>query len=368
MRRGENIYLRKDKRWEGRYSKGKKANGKTKYGSVYGKTLKEVREKLYPLKAKYQLIQNIHGESTISLREWGYLWLKEIESTVKPATYVNYEYKLVHYVLSTIGDYGLNELDERVGEELLAALQRQKLKPSTIQVVFRITKQCMNMAIRKNLIHKNSFQLIRLPKVEKKKTQALTRQEQKRLETAALAEKDGRGLATLLALHAGLRIGETAALTWRDIDFENNRIHVGSTFQRIIGLYSGQKTELVYSSSKTASSTRWIPMSKLLKNVLLKQKQGAAGPFVLSKKSEPVEPRLITYHFHQLREKAGIATTHFHQLRHTFATRCLESKGDISSVSALMGHSSTQMTLDTYAGSLIEQQIQVVTQMELALS
>ncbi len=44
-------------------SKGKKANGKTKYGSVYGKTLKEVREKLYPLKVKYQMIQKDQGES-----------------------------------------------------------------------------------------------------------------------------------------------------------------------------------------------------------------------------------------------------------------------------------------------------------------
>lgn len=109
-------------------------------------------------------------------------------------------------------------------------------------------------------------------------------------------------------------------------------------------------------------------MSKLLRQVLLERKKKAKGEFILSNKSEPIEPRLITYHFHKLRRKAGLATIHFHQLRHTFATRCLESKGDIMSVSALMGHSSTQMTLDTYAGSLMEQQIQVVVQMEQAIS
>ena len=45
-RRGENIYKRKDGRWEGRYKSGFKADGKTKYSSVYGKSYAEVRATL----------------------------------------------------------------------------------------------------------------------------------------------------------------------------------------------------------------------------------------------------------------------------------------------------------------------------------
>ncbi|MGG5317800.1 tyrosine-type recombinase/integrase [Enterococcus sp. AZ072] len=364
MRRGENIYYRKDKRWEGRYPRGKKANGKTKYGSVYGKTLQEVREKLYPLKLKYQICQSTQGESAMSLNEWGYRWLKEVQSGIKQSTYANYEHKLVHYVLSTIGKYGLNELDEDVAEKLLVSLVEQTLNPSTIQVIFRITKQCVNEAIRKKLIKENPFVLIQLPKVLKNKNQALTKQEQKQLETVALKEENGKGLPTILALRAGMRIGEISALMWKDIDFDTNMIHVKSTFQRVLGLYNGKRTELIYSSSKTTSSMRSIPMSQTLKQLLLYQKEQSSGDFVLCRESKPLEPRLLTAHFHKIREKAGLIQTHFHQLRHTFATRCLESQGDIVSVSALMGHSSTQMTLDTYASALVEQKIQVVTQME----
>lgn len=43
-KRGENIYKRKDGRWEVRYKNGYKANGKTRYTSVYGKTYSEVRK------------------------------------------------------------------------------------------------------------------------------------------------------------------------------------------------------------------------------------------------------------------------------------------------------------------------------------
>ena len=41
-----NIYLRKDGRWEGRYKKGVAANGRIIYGSCYGKTYRETKEKL----------------------------------------------------------------------------------------------------------------------------------------------------------------------------------------------------------------------------------------------------------------------------------------------------------------------------------
>ena len=45
-RKGENIYKRKDGRWEGRYKKGRSADGRTIYGSCYGRTYREVKEKL----------------------------------------------------------------------------------------------------------------------------------------------------------------------------------------------------------------------------------------------------------------------------------------------------------------------------------
>lgn len=45
-KRGENIYKRKDGRWEGRYKKGVANNGKALIGYCYGKTYRETKEKL----------------------------------------------------------------------------------------------------------------------------------------------------------------------------------------------------------------------------------------------------------------------------------------------------------------------------------
>lgn len=43
---GENIYKRKDGRWEGRFISARKPDGKAKYASVYARTYTEVKAKL----------------------------------------------------------------------------------------------------------------------------------------------------------------------------------------------------------------------------------------------------------------------------------------------------------------------------------
>jgi len=367
MRKGENIYLRKDGRWEGRYQRGRKANGRIRYGYVYGKSYTEVKQKIFPLRVHYSTLHQTRGVSSESFEEWATQWLEEIQGEVKTSTFSSYFYKLKRYVFPTIKHIPLNELSGELGKLLLKELQK-KLARSTIQVIFRIVNKCLNNAKKNGKIITNPFSEIQLPKVKRKKVSALTLSEQMELMEIAQKEKKDRGLPVLLALHSGMRIGEIAALKWEDIDFDSNLIHVNHTYQRIGALNSNDKTQLIFTESKTDSSIRVIPIGKILKKLLLKHRKNSKTSFVFSTNGHPCEPRLLTYHFHQIRKKANLQKIHFHQLRHTFATRCLESKGDISSVSALLGHSSTQMTLDTYVHALMEQRIHVISKMEKMIS
>ncbi|MDU5336688.1 tyrosine-type recombinase/integrase [Enterococcus sp.] len=364
MRKGENIYKRKDGRWEGRYKKGYKSNGKIKYGYIYGKTFQEVRIKLYSLKVHYLTQQEVYGDACIPFEEWGKCWLQEIQQELKPSTYSSYQYKLTKYVFPFIGTHYLNELTSETGGELVMEWHKKGLQASTMHVILRITNKCLNYAKGKNKLKENPFSAIKLPKGRTKKIHALTKKEQQKLEEIALNEKKDRGLPTYLALYTGLRIGEIAALRWSDIDFEQNLITVSHTYQRVALEMKKQKTQLILGSPKTDSGIRTIPIGKKLRKELLKLKRKSNGSFVFSAKNQPMEPRLLTYHFHRIREKCGLENIHFHQLRHTFATRCLEAQGDILSVSALLGHASTKLTLDTYADSMLEQRIQVIVQME----
>ena len=57
-RKGENIYKRKDGRWEGRYIKARSQSGKAVYGYVYAPTYKEAKRK------RSQAIINIESNLT----------------------------------------------------------------------------------------------------------------------------------------------------------------------------------------------------------------------------------------------------------------------------------------------------------------
>lgn len=362
MRKGENIYLRKDGRWEGRFPKGRKIDGRIKYGYVYGKSYSEVKQKLYPLRIHYQSLQQIYGSSAVTFEEWSTEWLNEIQDDVKPSTFSSYCYKLKKYILPVIENISLNELSLETGKVLLSTLQK-KLSRSTVQVIFRVLNKCLNHAKKSKKITINPLSELKIPKGKKSKVRALTLVEQKKVMNVAEKEKKGYGIPAILALHSGMRIGEIAALQWSDIDFTTNLIYVKHTYQRIPLTQTAKKTQLLLAESKTEASVRVIPISKALRKLLLKQRKRSKGSFVFSTNGQPCEPRLLTYHFHRIREKAELTEIHFHQLRHTFATRCLEANKDISSVSALLGHSSTQMTLDTYVDAMLDKRYQVIDEM-----
>ena len=367
MRKGENIYQRKDGRWEGRFPKGRKLNGRIKYGYIYGKSYTEVRQRIYPLRIHYQSLQQIQGNSAETFEEWTNEWLNEVQDEVKASTLSSYYYKLTKYIFPIIREAPLNELSLETGRNILKELQK-KLAKSTIQVIFRILNKCLNHAKKNGKINVNPFSELKIPKAKQVKIRALTLSEQRKMMKVAAHEKKGYGIPVLLALHSGMRIGEIAALKWSDIDFETNLIHVRHTYQRIPAFETKRKTQLLLAESKTESSVRVIPFSNVLRKLLLDHQKHSKGHFVFSTKGQPCEPRLLTYHFHRIREKAELVNIHFHQLRHTFATRCLEANRDISSVSALLGHASTQMTLDTYVDAMLEKRYQVIEEMTSLIS
>lgn len=79
-RRGENIYKRKDGRWEGRYKAGYDGNGKAKYRSVYAKTYQAVKEKLMSLKSAPV---NHEQSGRLTVKELFEEWMSAVKLKVK---------------------------------------------------------------------------------------------------------------------------------------------------------------------------------------------------------------------------------------------------------------------------------------------
>ena len=91
-RRGENIYRRKDGRYEGRYVIGKTAKGKTRFGYVYARQFSEARRLLLEKKAEQQRkTGHPAGARRITVAKWMRTWMEsELLGSVKPSSYQVY--------------------------------------------------------------------------------------------------------------------------------------------------------------------------------------------------------------------------------------------------------------------------------------
>ena len=65
-----------------------------------------------------------------------------------------------------------------------------------------------------------------------------------------------------------------------------------------------------------------------------------------------------------LLKQAGLPNIRFHDLRHTFATTALANGMDVKTLSSIIGHVSSQTTLDIYLHSTHEMQRQAATKIE----
>ena len=366
-RTGENIYKRKDGRWEGRYPIGRRPNGRLHYGYIYGRTLSEVRNRLIPLRKKVARMNHYKRVGSLSYKVWCREWLLNIQGIVKDSTFSSYSYKLKKYLFPSLGDLPLHEISATKVQQLVSQLEKQSLSPASIKIMITLLSETLRVAYKKELIEKNPCSNVVLPKVKRKKVHALSLHEQKRLENTIETIATPSSLAVIVAMHTGLRIGEISALKWNNIQFDRQLLIVENTYQRL-PLPNENKTILTEAPAKSQAAQRVVPLSRKLILLLKEHAKNKQSTYVFSVNNKPYEPRLLSYHFQRICKKAGLVNIHFHQLRHTFATRCLENGADISSVSALLGHSSTQMTLDIYSDSLLEQRIFAIRCMERAVS
>jgi len=106
-RKGENIYRRKDGRWEGRFVQSRDADNRPRYGSVYGKTYAEVKKKLLEKRAGALLAQaQRQEENAPSADSFSFVarqWLAGARKNIKESTYNKYTDVLDKHILPCLG-------------------------------------------------------------------------------------------------------------------------------------------------------------------------------------------------------------------------------------------------------------------------
>lgn len=357
MAKGENIFKRKDGRWEARYIKGYELSGKIRYGFCYGKTYAEAKRRVTECRAGI-IAENQKPLPGMRRRFSFYCdeWLSFKKERIKESTYIKYSTVIERHIKPQLGNcYPPGITSDAVDAFSKLLVHKSGLSVKSIHDILVVLRGILKYTEYRL---PGIFQKIEInyPKGERKEMRVLTIEEQKRFIKYLLSDTDCCKFGLLLALFTGIRIGELCALRWEDISVREQTVRISATLQRLHDISNScdTRTRIVIGSPKSNTSARIIPLTDYAAELCRKMEIGNAKAYVLTGSREYMEPRTLQYRIEKYTRECGLDGVHCHTLRHTFATRAVEAGFEIKSLSEVLGHAGTSITLERYVHSSLE--------------
>lgn len=338
--------------------------------------------------AQQSLIEKLHeiqtgllvDTSDMTVSEYMQYWLENYAKvSCRHTTYNVYEMRTNRYVLPAIGRIKLKDLKamhlQKMYAELLingAKYRTGGISPMTVRHIHGMVHKALENAVRWQIVPRNVAQMVELPRVEKKETIVLTKDQVQQLVVAAREHE--LYIPILLAVTTGMRYAEIFGLSWKDVDLDKLTIHVRQQLVRTRGEY--RLTE-----PKTKSSERIISLSDSLVAPLRRHKVEQAQQKLLigptynpdglvccrPEDGQPYSATPVRRKFDALLDKAELPRVRIHDLRHTVATLLLEQGVHPKVVSELLGHANIGITLDRYSHVSMTMQKEAVDSLEAAI-
>ena len=356
---GGTIRQRPDGRWEARYTLGiDPGTGKQIQKSVYGKTQKEVRQKLTAITA--EIDSGVYQEPCkMTVNEWLDIWLKDYQIGVKDSTAYLYERQAKLYLRPALGNIPLETLKAHTVQRLYNSLSQEHdgqpaLSAKTIKNIHGVLHKALQQAVLLNYLRTNPTNACILPKIIKKEIHPLTDQQTAQLLNLLKGSK--YEIPLTVDLFTGLREGELLGLGWEHIDFQAGTLTVKRQLRREQKkggeyYFSPPKNNKSRCLTLAPSVIQLFRLQKLEQNSM-RMEAGDAweehGLIFTNQTGGYLSYRTVYDCFKRIVRNIGAPATRFHDLRHTFAVASIKSGDDIKTVQENLGHATAAFTLDVY--------------------
>jgi integrase len=343
------IYKRKDSLWVGLVQLGADENGKRLRRYVYAATQGEVVEKIAELR---QSGAPWVAPASLKLGEYLKHWLHNIAGPrVRPSTLDFYE-RVLAPAREQLGGVPLRALTPMQVQALLGRLEEAGVSARGRQMAFGALRTALRDAVRTRLIAVNPLDAVSRPRAPRPEIQALSAEQVKALLKAA--EADPYEAVYAVAVGGGLRLGEILGLRWGDVDFDAGVVRVR---RALVERVNGERT---FAEPKTARGRRQVDLPAFAIGALRRHlaRLGGAAPHperLVFPSAEGLPMRrsnLKGRSYKPLLRRAKLPNVSFHALRHTAATLQLAAGVNPKVVQERLGHSTVQLTLDTYSHSV----------------
>lgn len=339
--------------WRGKVAVGKDAEGKPIYQNftVRGNR-KSAEDKVTDIRASINAGTYIRpAKDTLS----AYLdtWLSDRSPSLSPKTVEGYEHILNHYVKPKLGTLTLTSLTPQHLQHFYSEELQSGLSPMTVRHFAMLLHKSFDNAVRLGMIPRNPADAVSPPKAQKHIMETWGEDEIHRF----LNFSKGTPYYEIffLALYSGMRRSELLGLRWCDVDLLYATISVCQSRHVLKG------GKPVIRQPKTASGRRSIALSPscvlmLTDYRLQKESEGILlgvslkdTDLVFSTLNKPMLPATVSHAWRKMVRKAGLKPIRLHDSRHSHASMLLKLNVHPKVVSERLGHSSIQITLDTYS-------------------
>ena len=357
---GRGITQRKDGRWQGRYTNrfGKR---KTLYADTYNEIVDKLRE------AEYKDGKQLNSiDDSITMDRWFEIWIETFKSKhCRNTTIATYERMYKYWISPEIGTMSLSKLTPIHLQRLVNKLQSQSMRELTRAILVNMFKYAVSSEIVAKNVARNLD--IRNADDETKEPICLTDEEL----STILKYSDGTLINDIFQfiLQTGMRVGEVIGLTWGNVDYENNVIHVVQQAVTVKDPVTNKWVNEIH-KPKTYAGIRDIPMTKDTRAILTKRRT-KNNVISLPKDNEyvfgtrhgtPQFRATISKMSDMLRNRIQKDYPEFrnfspHSFRHTFATRMIMAGVKPKVLQVILGHNQLQTTMDLYC-HVYDEQIQ----------
>lgn len=274
---------------------------------------------------------------------------KEGWHRLTPGTRARYESIVDNYLLPEFGATPIGRITHEIVQRYVNRLAgREDIAAGTVRNVYAVLRNAMSKGVRLGLVKVNPCTNVDLPRSAREEMLFLTAEE---VRTVAEAIDPFYRVLIYTAAYTGLRSGELLALRRSDLDLLRGVLHVRRSLREVGG-------QLSFGEPKTAGSRRTVTLPQFLRDMLAAHlaalPSGTPEALVFpSKTGKPLRHHLFyRRHFKLAVRKALPAEKHglrFHDLRHTCASLGIAAGAHPKLISARLGHSSVQITLDRYS-------------------
>jgi len=283
-------------------------------------------------------------------------WLRDYSKpNLAPAVHANYELIVNKHLKPALGKIRLTNLQTPRISKYQSDKLASGLAAQTVRNHHAVLHKAFETAIEWGLIQRNPAEGAKSPRVNK--PEMSTYEPDQVVKFLEEAKKTEYYPIFQLSLFEGMRRSEVLALRWKDIDLVYGQISVNRSMQIIKG------REIVYRSPKTAKSKRNIPLTPTSYLILKEHYEKSKAVYKkLETKindgdlvfchldtGEPYRPDTISKAWSRITIHGNLPHIRLHDARHTMATIMLKKGIHPKIVQERLGHSSIQITLDTYS-------------------